>query len=52
MLDSPFVVKLFGVCINPPMMVMEFVPNGDLFACLHAKAQPFGYNLNFCHMLT
>ncbi|KAH3742877.1 leucinerich repeat kinase [Pelomyxa schiedti] len=36
MLDSPYIVKLFGVCMNPPMMVMEFIPHGDLFKLLHA----------------
>ncbi|KAH3744947.1 leucinerich repeat kinase [Pelomyxa schiedti] len=37
-LNSPFVVKLFGISNpedRPPMMVMEFVPQGDLMKILH-----------------
>ncbi|KAH3760136.1 leucinerich repeat kinase [Pelomyxa schiedti] len=36
MLDSPYIVKLFGVCMSPPMMIMEFISHGDLFKLLHA----------------
>ncbi|KAH3744221.1 leucinerich repeat kinase [Pelomyxa schiedti] len=40
MLDNPFVVKLLGVCVSPPMMVMEYVPHGTLFDLLHLQRTP------------
>ncbi|KAH3758484.1 leucinerich repeat kinase [Pelomyxa schiedti] len=39
MLDNPFIVKLYGICVSPPMMIMEFVVMGDLFKILHKKAE-------------
>eukprot|EP01105_Mastigella_eilhardi_P027774 TRINITY_DN876_c0_g1_i1.p1 TRINITY_DN876_c0_g1~~TRINITY_DN876_c0_g1_i1.p1 ORF type:complete len:1335 (-),score=198.02 TRINITY_DN876_c0_g1_i1:3763-7671(-) len=35
LLDSPFVVKLFAMCVHPLCMVMELVPHGDLYKLLH-----------------
>ncbi|KAH3732372.1 leucinerich repeat kinase [Pelomyxa schiedti] len=39
MLDNPFIVKLYGICVSPPMMIMEFVTMGDLFKILHKQVE-------------
>ncbi|KAH3756512.1 leucinerich repeat kinase [Pelomyxa schiedti] len=35
MLDSPYIVRLYGVCMSPLIMVMEYVPLGDLYKLIH-----------------
>lgn len=35
MLTHPNVVRLFGISLSPPALVMEYIPNGDLFHFLH-----------------
>ena len=37
MLTHPNVVRLFGACVSPLAMIMEFVPEGDLFHFIHPK---------------
>lgn len=39
MLTHPNVVRLFGACVSPLAMVMEFVPEGDLFHFMHPNSQ-------------
>lgn len=35
--NSPFLVRLHGVCMEPPMLVMEYVPEGTLYEFLQNK---------------
>lgn len=40
-LKSPYLVSLLGVCLEPPMLVMEFLPFGSLYSFLQKrKGQP------------
>jgi serine/threonine protein kinase len=38
-LDSPYVVKLLGVCLDPLFMATELAPQGSLFSLLEKKRE-------------
>ena len=38
-LDSPFVVKLLGVCLDPLFMATELAPQGSLFGLLEKRRE-------------
>ena len=37
LLRHPNIVELYGILMNPPRMVLEFVTGGDLFGYMHTK---------------
>ncbi|EGC33244.1 hypothetical protein DICPUDRAFT_49056 [Dictyostelium purpureum] len=50
-LNHPNVVKLFGLMHNPPRMVMEFVPCGDLYHRLLEKNHPIKWSVKLRIMI-
>ena len=38
-LQHPHIVQLFGICVDPPAMIMELVPQGDLYHLLEKGAE-------------
>ncbi|KAN0024719.1 hypothetical protein ACTFIV_009128 [Dictyostelium citrinum] len=50
-LNHPNIVKLYGLMHNPPRMVMEFVPCGDLYHRLLDKAHPIKWSVKLRLML-
>jgi hypothetical protein len=43
-LRSPYLVKLLGVCLEPPMLVMELL-DGSLYSFLHSSTAPIDKRL-------
>lgn len=43
LVSSPYIVKFFGVSLNPLYLVMEFCENGSLYDCMKKNPQNVGW---------